>query len=678
MKHFSNIGIGKKLILVLAGNVAVLACFMGAAIWTTRSNDAAIRELGRVSRMTILAQTVSSNEGAIAQRVATMVLEGGADPKIMDRLLTLRKDYMAAFAELKSLPNTDEGTRLLVQSDEAAGRWRDADNRVIGLLKDHRASEAARLHQQEVLPRFNEIGETISGYLSYSERRLNSIEEENQRVTARFNLFLLVGGLAALAGALASGRVLSRSIAKPLEAAIVHLNEVAGGDLTKDAPAEFQARGDEIGLLARAKQSMIVNLRQMVQEISSEIQTLSSSSAELSARSSEMSHGSQEASEKTHSVAAAVEQMTANVMSVAAGMEQTTTNLASVSTNTEQMTATIGEIAANSEKARGVTEDAARQAARISEQMNQLGDAAREIGKVTETITEISSQTNLLALNATIEAARAGAAGKGFAVVANEIKELAQQTAAATEDIKARIRGVQSSASGGIAEIEKVSKVIHDVREIVSSIAAAIEEQATATKDIAHNIAEASQGVRDANQRVSETSQATGDIAREIVEVDHAAVQVAGGSEHVRTSADRLARVAEKLQSAVARFHVCDVNRQMIDTAIAAHSAWEKRLRAAIGSGQLEVPLATVQADNQCQFGKWLYGNQLSGADKQTERCRTVKQLHAQFHQEAAKVAQFAISRQKAAAEGAMSPSSDYARVSSALMSALRQWGAAS
>ena len=184
---------------------------------------------------------------------------------------------------------------------------------------------------------------------------------------------------------------------------------------------------------------------------------MSPASAELSASSARMSDGSREASDKAHAVAAAAEQMTANVMSVASGMEQTSTNLGTVATATEQMTSTIGEIAGNSEKARRITEEATRQAARIGEQMNQLGAAAQEIGKVTETITEISSQTNLLALNATIEAARAGSAGKGFAVVANEIKELAKQTAAATEDIKGRIAGVQSSTAGGIAEIGKVT-----------------------------------------------------------------------------------------------------------------------------------------------------------------------------------------------------------------------------
>jgi methyl-accepting chemotaxis protein len=196
------------------------------------------------------------------------------------------------------------------------------------------------------------------------------------------------------------------------------------------------------------------------------------------------------------------------------------------------------------------------QAVRITTQIQQLGQAAKEIGKVTQTISEISSQTNLLALNATIEAARAGSAGKSFAVVANEIKELAQQTAAATEDIKARVASVQSSTAGGIAEIEKISTVIHEVSDIVGSIAAAIEEQAMATKEISRNIAEASTGVGDANVRVSESSVATLEIAKEIVVVDRAAEQMAEGSGQVRNSASELSNVAEHLLQAMSKFQV--------------------------------------------------------------------------------------------------------------------------
>ena len=276
----------------------------------------------------------------------------------------------------------------------------------------------------------------------------------------------------------------------------------------------------------------------------------------LSDNSGHMSEGSRRVSDRAHSVAAAAEQMSQNVSSVAAGMEQASANLSSVVTNTEQMTTTIGEIAANSERARQITDVAMSQTAQITQQMNQFGDAAREIGKVTETIADISAQTNLLALNATIEAARAGAAGKGFAVVANEIKALAQQTASATEDIKGRIGGVQSSAAAGISEIEKVSHVIEEVSQIVSTIAAAIEEQAVVTRDIARNIAEASNGVQEANTRVSESSVATREIASEILVVDQAAGEMVGGSEQVRGSALELSSVAGNLISAMQRFRV--------------------------------------------------------------------------------------------------------------------------
>jgi len=238
------------------------------------------------------------------------------------------------------------------------------------------------------------------------------------------------------------------------------------------------------------------------------------------------------------------------------GMEQTTTNLASVASATEQMTLTIGEISNNSEKARQITHSARQQAQRITEQMKTLGLAAKEIGKVTETINEISSQTNLLALNATIEAARAGAAGKGFAVVANEIKALAQQTATATDDIRARIEGVQSSTTSGIQEIDRIGHVIHEVSDIVGIIAAAIEEQATSTRNIAQNISEASIGVSDANNRVAESSQVSTEIARDIIAVRQAANEISEGSQSMSAHASGLGELAEELKQSVAQFQV--------------------------------------------------------------------------------------------------------------------------
>jgi methyl-accepting chemotaxis protein len=362
--------------------------------------------------------------------------------------------------------------------------------------------------------------------------------------------------LAALAIAFLTFIAVVRAITRPLNVAIDHLSLIARGQFSGSLPAEYRERGDEIGSLARGLEAMSAGLREMIGEIAGGVAILSTSSAELLESSKQMSDGSSQVSTKAQSVAAAAEELSANAVSVAAGVEQTTTNLANVASATEQMTNTVGEIAMNSEKARRITANAGGQAERMNAQMARLGEAARAIGKVSETIAEISSQTNLLALNATIEAARAGSAGKGFAVVANEIKTLAQQAASATEDIKARIGEVQSSAREGVAEIEKIAAVIVNVGDIVNSIAAAIEQQAVATKEIAHHIAEASAGVADANSRVSETSQASGEIARDIARVESAARDMSEGSGRVRENADGLASVSEHLKLAMDRFHI--------------------------------------------------------------------------------------------------------------------------
>ena len=461
--------------------------------------------------------------------------------------------------------------RLLAQFDETISS--PSDRELFEKVNAARGPYSDSFKQAMKLSRagkHNDALEQIAGQLRTRRATLlNSIDMEvanNKKkgddssaaiiagVHATYRGILLCLGLAVSLGA-AISVIITRSIALPLAAAVVHLNEIAEGDLSKDTPPEIQARGDEIGTLGRAQQKMVVGLRKMIGEISGGIHVLSTSSVDLMNSSEKMTAGSRFALDQAHSVSEAAAAMSSSLSSITYGVDQTTKNLAHVSESTSQMTATIGEIAGNSENARVITGEAARHAAEITTRIHHLGAVAREISAVTQTITEISAQTNLLALNATIEAARAGASGKGFAVVANEIKALAQQTAAATEDIRTRIESVQAATSDGIAGIEKVSTVMHDVSDIVVSIAAAIEQQSVATRDIASSIAVAASGMTEANTRVAEASQVSQEIARNIVEVDRAAAEMTSGSDLVRSSAKELAGVAEQLSTTAARFH---------------------------------------------------------------------------------------------------------------------------
>jgi methyl-accepting chemotaxis protein len=345
------------------------------------------------------------------------------------------------------------------------------------------------------------------------------------------------------------------AILRPVNAMVHFFMELSKGegDLRKRI---VTASKDEIGEMAQWFNAFMDKLQAIIKEIAGNSNTLEASSASLTAIAGQLTKGADIMLQRSNGVAAATEEMSANMNTVAAASEQASTNVNLVAAATEEMTATVQEIAQNSGKARGITEMAVAKANSASAKVNELGQAALEISKVTEVITEISEQTNLLALNATIEAARAGEAGKGFAVVANEIKELARQTATATQQIKSRIEGIQKSTNDTVVEIGQISKVIDEVNDIVGTIATAVEEQSASSQEISSNISQASQGIEEVNHNVNQTSAVSASISSDIASVNQGVEGITLNSSQVDAKAGELAKLASQLQQIVGRFKV--------------------------------------------------------------------------------------------------------------------------
>jgi methyl-accepting chemotaxis protein len=349
--------------------------------------------------------------------------------------------------------------------------------------------------------------------------------------------------------------LLAKQIVTPIHACVTALKDIAEGegDLRARLP---DARKDELGEMGLWFNKFLGRMQTTVKDIAQKANDVGSASTQLTATAHSLAEGAESTKMQTSQVAAASEEMSTNMSSVNTSTEAMASTFRTVAAAVEEMTASIAEVAKSAQDAASVAGTAADLTRSSNEKVSSLGAAANEIGRVIEAIQDIAEQTNLLALNATIEAARAGEAGKGFSVVANEVKDLARQTAEATQDIRSRIERIQTSTTESVKAIAEIDQVIAKVSQSSQLIASSVSEQRTATQEIAANLAQSTRSIEMVATNVREGVSASQEISRAISAVDHHARSTAAGAEQTSMAGKSLSDLAHDLMGVVGQFKV--------------------------------------------------------------------------------------------------------------------------
>jgi methyl-accepting chemotaxis protein len=457
--------------------------------------------------------TEQENIAAEAARVRSMMDNSPINVMYADRDLIIRYMNPASLRQLRELQQ-----HLPVSADDMIGRSIDIFHKNPGhqraVLADARnLPRQATIHvgpeslDLRVSAIFDTAGEYIGAMVTWEviTKKLEAERRERELVERE--------------------RASQEELSRKVNSMLAVVQQAAQGDLTQEVPVRGS---DSIGQMGEGLSQLLSAMRENMGELMRNAEALASSSEQLSAISQQLAGNAEETASQANVVSAASEQVSANVSVVATG--------------SEEMLTSIREISKSANDSARVAKSAVSVAESTNQTIAKLGESSIEIGKVIKVITSIAQQTNLLALNATIEAARAGEAGKGFAVVANEVKELAKETAKATEEIGQKIEAIQGDTKAAIKAIGEISGIINQINDISNTIASAVEEQTATTNEIGRNVNEAAKG--------------TGEIARNISGVATAAASTTSGASDTQKAAMELSRMANELQTLVSRFRI--------------------------------------------------------------------------------------------------------------------------
>jgi methyl-accepting chemotaxis protein len=517
MRSLQNIGVAKRLGLIVGtGSVllATLACINLSSQSTVAEQSQKITGLQQGLAALHHLDTrqselkVDAYRSLLGQDVAGDVsddVQSSTDAQDAVAASGLTPDMLATFASIR--PHFTDFSDFITQFAKDAKGDRTGAVKRIGEIAD-------KNHKTD-----DELG-------ALTDQATAAAESQQKKMDSTVSFSRLLALIVALVGLIVMigfAVPLARSVLKPVRRLGVVIDALARGNLT--VRSEITSR-DELGVMAANLDRSLDGLRASMSTIAGNADMLASASTELSAVAGTIADAAGDTNAQTRSAAAEAEEISRNVQSVAAGADE--------------MGLAIREISRNTSESAQVAMAAVGEAARATETVRQLGESSAEIGNVIKLITAIAEQTNLLALNATIEAARAGEMGKGFAVVASEVKDLAQETAKATEDIGTRVTAIQQDTSGAVEVISRISEVIGQINEFQTTIASAIEQQTATTGEMSRSIGEVAGG--------------SNRIARNIADVSSAGATSAQGVEQTRQASNEVARTAEELRTLVGGF----------------------------------------------------------------------------------------------------------------------------